>query len=108
MQDRTLLNSRKMPVSSPFPGASSGHASADIPEEVPQASAAGPNRMKEKSQSTWRGKLDQHKGKLAISTAALLGLIVYYHWDEKILAQEDPEEYERLQRIKNRVRHADE
>lgn len=45
-----------------------------------------------------------HKGKLAIGVAATLGLMVYYGWREKRLAQTDPEEYARLQRIKAGLR----
>lgn len=51
--------------------------------------------------------LGEHKGKLAIGAAATLGLMVFYKWREKQLAEEDPQEYERLQRIKNRMRRAD-
>ena len=53
-------------------------------------------------------RLAEHKGKLAIGVAATLGLMVYYGWREKRLAQTDPEEYARLQRIKAGLRsHAD-
>jgi len=48
--------------------------------------------------------LNEHKGKLAIGVAATLGLMVFYKWREKKLAEEDPEEYARLQRIKAVVR----
>ena len=47
--------------------------------------------------------LNEHKGKLAIGAAATLGLMVYYKWRDKKLAEEDPEEYARLQRIKAAV-----
>ncbi|MBC7513616.1 MAG: hypothetical protein H7234_04180 [Herminiimonas sp.] len=49
-------------------------------------------------------RLAEHKGKLAIGVAATLGLMVYYGWREKRLAQTDPEEYARLQRIKAGLR----
>lgn len=61
----------------------------------------------DQSLSAFGEMLDEHKGKLAIGAAAMLGLMVYYKWGEKSLAKEDPEEYQRLQRIKNKVRHAD-
>jgi hypothetical protein len=48
--------------------------------------------------------LNEHKGKLAIGVAATLGLMVFYKWREKKLAEEEPEEYARLQRIKAVVR----
>ena len=48
-----------------------------------------------------------HKGKLAIGVAATLGLMVYYGWREKRLAQTDPDEYARLQRIKAGLRSTD-
>jgi hypothetical protein len=48
--------------------------------------------------------LNEHKGKLAIGVAATLGLMVFYKWREKKLAEEDPEEYARLQRLKAVVR----
>lgn len=49
--------------------------------------------------------LNEHKGKLAIGVAATLGLMVYYKWRDKKLAEEDPEEYARLQRIKAAVQN---
>lgn len=52
--------------------------------------------------------LSEHKGKLAIGVAATLGLMVYYGWREKRLAQTDPEEYARLQRLRANLRHSDE
>ncbi len=51
-----------------------------------------------------KAMLNEHKGKLAIGVAATLGLMVFYKWREKKLAEEDPEEYARLQRIKAVVR----
>jgi hypothetical protein len=48
--------------------------------------------------------LNEHKGKLAIGVAATLGLMVFYKWRDKKLAEEDPEEYARLQRLKAVVR----
>ncbi|NEX60526.1 hypothetical protein [Noviherbaspirillum galbum] len=47
--------------------------------------------------------LANHKGKLAMGAAAMLGLAVFYKWREGRLAQDDPEEYARLQRIKAAV-----
>ena len=49
-------------------------------------------------------RLAGHKGKLAIGMAATLGLMVYYGWRERRLAQTEPEEYARLQRIKAGLR----
>jgi len=45
------------------------------------------------------GMLSNHKGKLAIGAATMLGLAVYYKWREHRLAKEDPEEYRQLRRI---------
>lgn len=45
------------------------------------------------------GMLSNHKGKLAVGAAAMLGLAVYYKWREHQLAKEDPDEYRRLRRI---------
>ena len=44
--------------------------------------------------------LGNHKGKLAVGAAAMLGLAVFYKWRENKLAKEDPEEYARIQRLK--------
>ena len=51
--------------------------------------------------------LDENKGKLALSVAATLGLMVFYTWREKRLAKEDPDEHARLQRMKAAVRAGD-
>jgi hypothetical protein len=47
--------------------------------------------------------LSEHKGKLAVSAAAMLGLAVFYKWREGRLAKEDPDEYARLRRLKAAV-----
>ncbi len=47
--------------------------------------------------------LINHKGKLAIGAAAMLGLAVFYKWRDSKLAKEDPEEYARLRRLKAAV-----
>jgi hypothetical protein len=47
--------------------------------------------------------LGNHKGKLAIGAAAMLGLAVFYKWRENWLARNDPEEYARLRRLKAAV-----
>lgn len=49
------------------------------------------------------GTLANHKGKLAVGAAAMLGLAVFYKWRENKLAKDDPEEYARLRRLKAAV-----
>jgi hypothetical protein len=49
------------------------------------------------------GALANHKGKLAVGAAAMLGLAVFYKWRESKLARDDPEEYARLRRLKAAV-----
>lgn len=44
--------------------------------------------------------IGNHKGKLAVGAAAMLGLAVFYKWRESKLATDDPEEFARLQRLK--------
>jgi hypothetical protein len=51
--------------------------------------------------------LNEHKGKLAIGVAATLGLMVFYSWREKKLAQEDPEAHALHLRSKAIVRAAE-
>lgn len=43
--------------------------------------------------------ISEHKGKLAVGAAAALGLMILYNWREKSLAEEDPEDYARLQKF---------
>lgn len=100
------------PASSPhLSDAKAIDALQDQPEAISSSAATTPEAEQpsalDQSLTTLRETLDEHKGKLAISAAAMLGLLVYYKWGEKSLAKEDPEEYERLQRIKEGVRHAD-
>lgn len=45
-----------------------------------------------------------YKGRLAVSVAATLGVMVYYAWREKRMEKNDPEEYARLQRLKASLR----
>ncbi|HEY8609079.1 MAG TPA: hypothetical protein VIM12_18335 [Noviherbaspirillum sp.] len=47
--------------------------------------------------------IGNHKGKLAMGAAAMLGVAIFYKWREGRLAKEDPEEYARLQRLKAAV-----
>jgi hypothetical protein len=44
--------------------------------------------------------LGNHKGKLAVGAAAMLGIAIFYKWRDGKLAKDDPEEYARLKRIK--------
>jgi len=48
--------------------------------------------------------LSDHKGKLAMGAAAMLGIAIFYKWREHRLAKEDPEQYAQLKRIKSAVR----
>lgn len=63
---------------------------ADVQETAPAAEANTDNA----------GLLSNHKGKLAVGAAAMLGLAIYYKWRENKLAKTDPEEYARLRRLK--------
>jgi hypothetical protein len=49
------------------------------------------------------GMLNNHKGKLAVGAAAMLGVAIFYKWRENKLAKEDPEEYARLKRLKKAI-----
>ena len=112
MQDRIHLT----PGTSPSPAmlvedAASGSKEAATGDALPSASPPAEAKQEastlDQSLSALGEMLDEHKGKLSIGAAAMLGLMVYYKWGEKSLAKEDPEEYERLRRIKEGVRHAD-
>jgi hypothetical protein len=50
-----------------------------------------------------KNMIGNHKGKLAVGAAAMLGLAIFYKWRETNLAKEDPEEFARLQRLKAAV-----
>lgn len=81
----------------------------DAPDKVSSPSAVSPleeARRRDQPSSSLRETLDEHKGKLAISAAAMLGLLIYYKWGEKSLAKENPAEYERLRRLREGLRHA--
>ena len=72
--------------------------------EPDESDEASPGTLFADSLEQGKTLLNEHKGKLAIGVAATLGLMVFYKWREKKLAEEDPEEYARLQRIKAVVR----
>lgn len=50
-----------------------------------------------------KNRLADHKGKLAVGAAAMLGLAIFYKWRDSKLAKDDPEEYARLRRLKAAV-----
>lgn len=50
-----------------------------------------------------RSMFSEHKGKLAVGAAAMLGIAIFYKWRESKLARDDPQEYAQLQRIKTAV-----
>jgi hypothetical protein len=85
--------------------ASSTEASASMPPETVSIPQGGASELLADTFEQGRQLLNEHKGKLAIGVAATLGLMVFYKWREKRLAEDDPEEYARLQRIKAGVRH---
>jgi hypothetical protein len=57
-------------------------------------------KMPDSGETDGNSMFANHRGKLAVGAAAMLGLAVYYKWREHRLAKEDPEEYERFRRIK--------
>jgi hypothetical protein len=68
------------------------------PNADPQSADAEPDPAKSGS------LLADHKGKLAVGAAAMLGIAIFYKWREHRLAKEDPEQYAQLKRIKSAVR----
>lgn len=71
---------------------------------VPVAGEAAPESPAESSKmAEIAGMLNNHKGKLAVGAAAMLGVAIFYKWRESRLAKEDPEEYARLQRLKKAI-----
>lgn len=72
--------------------------------DASSSNEAAPGNLLADSIEQGKTLLNEHKGKLAIGVAATLGLMVFYKWRDKKLAEEDPEEYARLQRIKAVVR----
>lgn len=76
----------------------------DAPAEVRALAEPASANLLADSLEQGKAMLNEHKGKLAMGVAATLGLMVFYKWREKNLAEEDPEEYARLQRIKAVVR----
>lgn len=70
---------------------------ADIPADATEA----------KADNTIGSMLSSSKTQLAIGVAATLGVMIFYKWRERQLAEKDPEEYARLQRIKASVRNGE-
>lgn len=87
-------------LSSPPPSASDETSSK--PESSAQ-DAAEVQAPASKDAAADKNFLANHKGKLAVGAAAMLGLAIFYKWRESKLAKEDPEEYARLQRLKAAV-----
>jgi hypothetical protein len=73
--------------------------SSQEPSEVQPA----PRQNSAKTGTKSGGALANHKGKLAVGAAAMLGIAVFYKWREGRLAKDDPEEYARLRRLKAAV-----
>lgn len=113
MQDRiqSIASNRTLaPPAGSAPAPEPQEAATPSPSSAapaPAPAAAEESSMLDQSLTSLRETLDEHKGKLAISAAAMLGLLIYYKWGEKSLAKENPAEYERLQRLREGLRHAD-
>lgn len=74
------------------------------PKELAAQEVSGPEQSGETSSTEDLSTLiSDHKGKLAVGAAAMLGLAVFYKWRESKLAKEDPEELARLKRLKAAV-----
>lgn len=88
--------------------ASAGSRTVDAQNSASAGSARaeGPNRERgsEMGSNMLKDQLVAHKGKLAIGVAAMLGAAIYYKWREAQLARVEPEEYARLQRLKDKIR----
>jgi uncharacterized protein HemX len=112
MQDPASVSTDKSPSS---PAGLNAGLTSGTPSSVEENPSAAPPESSGEAVSnkfdqpltSLKETLGEHKGKLAIGAAATLGMMVYYKWREKQLAEEEPQEYERLQRIKDRVRRAD-
>lgn len=72
-------------------------------ETASQATNLRQEAERESGSAGLTGTLANHKGKLAVGAAAMLGLAVFYKWRENKLAKDDPEEYARLRRLKAAV-----
>ena len=75
-------------------------------EDAAKEAANQPADLRQEAESSGAGltgTLANHKGKLAVGAAAMLGLAVFYKWRENKLAKDDPEEYARLRRLKAAV-----
>ena len=65
----------------------------------PDEQQAAPARRAERVKDL----LTNHKGKLAVGAAAMLGIAIFYKWRESQLSRDEPAEYARLQRLKHAV-----
>ena len=86
-----------------LPDPNSSGVASDHPEPGSgpdsERSEPGPSSLGEQAAAV-SAMLGNHKGKLAVGAAAMLGLAVFYKWRENKLAKEDPAEYARIQRLK--------
>lgn len=79
----------------------SGKHLAGMNDPLQNSPAGQPSETR--PEETGRNMLSEHKGKLAIGAAAMLGLAIFYKWREHQLAKEDPQEYAQLRRIKTAI-----
>lgn len=88
-------------MSTKVPPAPPASSSRDEPfiDGLPADGRASSKDGEDRQRQDGSGMLSNHKGKLAVGAAAMLGLAVYYKWREHMLAKEDPDEYRRLRRI---------
>ena len=92
---------RESPAAAPEEAAD---AAQETGQEAQAQREAQPHKQPEAGNSaSFTGTLANHKGKLAVGAAAMLGLAVFYKWRESKLARDDPEEYARLRRLKAAV-----
>ena len=92
LETQPTLNSTSSMSAKPAPGSEGDTENLS----AGQAAASAPA-------SEERNLLSEHKGKLAIGAAAMLGMAIFYKWREHQLAKEDPQQYQQLRRIKSAV-----
>lgn len=87
------------------PNPSSPQPGKELPDAAAPAGgiSSGQQAAKSDSATTVGSLFENHKGKLAVGAAAMLGIAVFYKWRENKLAKDDPEEYARLRRLKAAV-----
>lgn len=69
--------------------------------DIPDSPGPSVEPLSPEHETEGKGLFANNKTELALGAAAVLGMMLIYRWSEKKLAETDPQEYERLKKLRS-------